>query len=235
VQATDGSLTAQASASFAITGSADTPSVTASAPTAQLVEASGADNAIPGVSASSITLTMTQGDAATGFDAAWLTSHGWTSSDAVQFDFYKASYTPHVANYIIRPDDLNSAHDVKSLFDKELGGTFFADGKWILSQKELVVYAELEKPVELRSVTFNCLPGGPDKFHLPAGIEIWGGPDKDHMKLLEKLKSRPRSNLKDLKTPGIEYKINKANSTACLKIIIKPAAGGIFIDEMFLN
>lgn len=82
VQVTDGAATQTANAAFSITGNNDTPTVSASAATATLVEAGGVANATAGTSASSVTLTKGDVDGTASFDAAYLTSNGWNTGDA---------------------------------------------------------------------------------------------------------------------------------------------------------
>ncbi|MGI9213971.1 MAG: cadherin domain-containing protein, partial [Methylococcaceae bacterium] len=57
------------------------PTITAGTPSATLIEAGGEANSIPGVSTSSLTLTLSDADVGDtpAFDTAYLTSHGWTS------------------------------------------------------------------------------------------------------------------------------------------------------------
>jgi VCBS repeat-containing protein len=83
LQVTDGAATALSSAiSFAITGSNDTPTVSAGAPSATLVEAGGVANAVAGTASASITLTKADADGTANFDTAYLTSNGWSTANS---------------------------------------------------------------------------------------------------------------------------------------------------------
>ena len=62
----------------------------------------------------------------------------------------------------------------QELIDKDLGGGNFGNGKWIGSQKDLVVYMQFAKPISLHTVTLNCMRNIGSQIFLPIGIEIWG-------------------------------------------------------------
>jgi len=172
---------------------------------------------------------------------------GWLGSDVVQFNFYKSVYTPDSISFINGPNEKYSGDGAKTLIDKDLGGTNFGNGKWIGSQKDLVVYMQFSKPVELHTVTLNCMRNTGSQIFLPTGIEVWGGPDAAHLKLLSKIKTSPPKKDDAFALQGMECKLADARTIACLKIIAKPLQqlpawdpvknqpGWVFTDEVFLN
>ena len=81
VQVTDGTATATASASFAITGANDTPTVSAGTQSAQLVEDGGINNASTGTASATIALTKGDADGTANYDTTYLTSNGWSTAN----------------------------------------------------------------------------------------------------------------------------------------------------------
>ncbi|NML24689.1 DUF4347 domain-containing protein, partial [Zoogloea dura] len=82
VQVSDGSATASVAAVFQISGSNDTPTVTAGTPTATLVEAGGVANGTAGTASSTISLSKGDLDGTAEWDSAWLLANGWSTADA---------------------------------------------------------------------------------------------------------------------------------------------------------
>jgi len=172
---------------------------------------------------------------------------GWLGSDIIQFNFYKSTYTPDSISFIAGPNEKYSGDGAKTLIDKDLGGNNFGNGKWIGSQKDLVVYMQFNKPVDLHTITLNCMRNIGVQLFLPVGIEIWGGTDAAHLKLLSKV--IPAAPKKDdpFIVKGIDCKLLTTHPLSCLKIIAKPIQklpswdpvkkqpGWVFMDEIFLN
>ena len=172
---------------------------------------------------------------------------GWIESDIIQANFYRSAYTPDSISFIAGPDTKYNADGAKTLTDKDLGGTNFGNGKWIASQKDLVVYMQFAKPVDLHTVTLNCMRNIGSQIFLPIAVEVWGGNDVAHLKLISKVK--PPSPKKDdpFIVEGMDCKLGVDRPLSCLKIIAKPIQnlpkwdpvkkqpGWVFIDEIFLN
>ncbi len=172
---------------------------------------------------------------------------GWLGSDIIQFNFYKSTYTPDSISFIAGPNEKYSGDGAKTLIDKDLGGNNFGNGKWIGSQKDLVVYMQFNNPVDLHTITLNCMRNIGSQLFLPVGIEIWGGADATHLKLLSRV--IPAAPKKDdpFIVKGIDCKLSTSHPLSCLKIIAKPIQklpswdpvkkqpGWVFMDEIFLN
>jgi len=166
---------------------------------------------------------------------------GWISSDVVQFDFHKSTYTPDSISFVKFPSYQSSPQRAKSLIDKELGSSFIADGKWIGSQKDIAVYMQFARPTDLKSITISS-----NQNYLPSELEIWGGADNNHIKLLSTVKPKASLNRNSGATESIECKLPVAHPESCLKIIVKPKKGApqpgkiiqspfVFMDEIFFN
>jgi VCBS repeat-containing protein len=82
VQVTDGLATTTAVASFAITGTNDAPTISASTQSAALVEAGGDDNGAPGTASAFLTLTRGDVDGTASFDGGYLSANSWTTTNS---------------------------------------------------------------------------------------------------------------------------------------------------------
>jgi uncharacterized membrane protein len=172
---------------------------------------------------------------------------GWLSSDVVQVDLFKSTYTPDSISFIEGPDSRYSADGAKSLIDKDLGGPNFGNGKWIASQKDLAVYMKFAKPAVLHTITLNCMRNTGSQIFFPTEIEIWGGADNGHLKLLSKVKSTVPKKDDPFAIKGVDCKLETDHALSCLKIIakhlqklpkwdtVKKQTGWVFMDEIFLN
>jgi len=172
---------------------------------------------------------------------------GWLSSDVVQFNVFKSTFTPDSVSYLQPPVPKYSADGAKSLFDKDLGGTNFGNGKWIAAQKPIEIYMQFAKPTDLHTVTLNCLRIIGTQIFLPVGIEVWGGADKDHLKLLSNVIPPPAQKDDKNMAIGIDCKLNTTKPVSCLRITVKniqklpkwdpvkSTPEWIFMDEIFLN
>jgi hypothetical protein len=172
---------------------------------------------------------------------------GWLGSDAIQANFYKSTYVPDSISFTMPPVDKYAAGGAKTLIDKELGGTSFGNGKWIAAQKNMGIYMQFTKPASLHTVTINCLRNLGSQIFLPIGIEVWGGADKDHLKLLSTVVPPAAKKDDPGMAIGIDCKLNTGKPLSCLKIIvkniqklpswdkIKSTPEWVFMDEIFLN
>ena len=172
---------------------------------------------------------------------------GWYGSDIVQANFYKSTYTPDSISFIAGPNERYAGDGAKTLIDKDLGGTNFGNGKWIASQKDLVVYMQFNTPVTLHTVTVNVMRNIGSQLFLPVAIEVWGGADAAHMRLLSTVRSTPPQKNDPFLVKGMDCTLAGNKPLSCLKIVAKPlpkmpkwdpvkkGSGWVFMDEIFLN
>ena len=172
---------------------------------------------------------------------------GWYGSDEVQASFYKSVYTPDSISFIAGPNERYTADGAKTLIDKDLGGTNFGNGKWIASQKDLAVYMQFNNPVTLHTVTLNVMRNTGSQIFLPTSIEVWGGTDAAHLKLLSTVRPPAPQKNDPFLVEGLDCKLTGNKPLSCLKIVAKPLqtlpkwdpvkkqAGWVFVDEIFLN
>jgi uncharacterized membrane protein len=172
---------------------------------------------------------------------------GWLGSDVIQFNFYKSIYTPDSISFIAAPDEKYKADGAKSLIDKELGGPDFGNGKWVASQKDMEVYIQFSKPINLRSITLNAMQNPESQIFLPEEIQILAGKDNQHLKLFGTLRTKPPMKKDPFNIVGLICKPAAAHLVSCVKIMVKPQKklpawhpakgkpGWVFIDELFFN
>ena len=167
---------------------------------------------------------------------------GWYGSDVVAFAYNKSLYTPDSITFITGPGGVDS----KLLIDNDLGSFNFLDGKWVGSQKDEDVLMQFKKPVVLHSIGVNCMRNMGAQIFLPLEIEVWGGADKDKMKLLGNMKIAGPLKADQVAIKAIMCKLSDAAPVLYLKVLIKPLPKlpvwdkakdkpYIFVDELFFN
>jgi hypothetical protein len=143
-----------------------------------------------------------------------------------------------------------------------LGGFNYGDGQWLGYHKnEASCYLYFDNTVHVGNVLLNMLENTGAMIFPPAAIEVWGGMDKRHLRLLGKIS--PLMPVRDT-TLLLQEKVELATAAVkCLKIIarpvprspikplsapkapkeakakpakpVKPESGWVFISELVLN
>jgi hypothetical protein len=82
---------------------------------------------------------------------------------------------------------------------------------------------------------------------LPAEVQVWGGRDKAHLRLMSTLKTGEQKKDDPAIVTGLVCKLNSSAPVSCIKLVAKPiyklpawhpAKGKpswVFADEVFLN
>ncbi|MDB5136898.1 MAG: cytochrome [Mucilaginibacter sp.] len=172
---------------------------------------------------------------------------GWYGSDIVSYTFYKNTFKPDSIALLTQVSELYQADGAKTLIDGELGGMNFGNNKWLAAQADIGVVLFFKDPVKPRILTLDCLKVPGAQIFLPTEIQVWGGKDQQHLKLISVL--RPSGPKKD-DPPliiGLNCKLNETNPINCIKIVASPikklpkwhSAKGkpswVFMDEVFVN
>lgn len=172
---------------------------------------------------------------------------GWYGSDIIQANFYQSRYTPDSISLLTPTDAKYSGDGAKTLIDKDLGGSNFGNGKWLASQKDLVIYLQFKTPAALHKVSLDCMRNIGSQIFLPVAVEVWGGSDAGHLKLLSTVTSPAPQKNDPFLLKGIDCPLAGNKPVTCLKIIAKPIQhlpawdpvkkqpGWVFIDELFFN
>jgi uncharacterized membrane protein len=172
---------------------------------------------------------------------------GWYSSDVMAFNLYKSSYKPDSIQFLKAANEKYQAVSSAALIDDELGDKNLIGGKWIgFLENNMEALLFFKQPVPLRSVTLNIMNRVSGGILPPQQVEVWGGTDKDHLRLLN-IASIPmpqEKNQKPLTKVVVRF---EPKSIQCVKIVAKnfkklpdwhrskgkPA--WIIVDEIFLN
>lgn len=173
--------------------------------------------------------------------------NGWYGSEIVSINVYKSGFKADTVIFLQGPDDRYSAGGSKALFDGQLGDFETNSGKWLgFKNNNMEALLVFKKPVALQSVDLNIMRLIPTYIFPPTEVEVWGGTQKNQLRLLGKVK--PQTTKKDAERALIKVGVNfKPQQVSYLKIVAKnlkklpdwhPGKGEpawIFVDEVFLN
>jgi hypothetical protein len=174
---------------------------------------------------------------------------GWYSSDVAEKTFYKAGIKIDSIRFV-QPaiDEPYKTISASVLADAQKGDLLnFRSGKWI-GFKGLNMQAMLyfKTPQTVSSVTVSNLIDIGSYIMPPMQVEVWGGNDATHLKLLKKI--NPEQPTMETASLMKGFELNFATVTAkVLKIVVVPVGklpawhrgkgdkGWAFMDEIFLN
>jgi hypothetical protein len=172
---------------------------------------------------------------------------GWYGSDVINYTFYKNTYKPDSIQFLTIPDEKYQADGAKTLIDGELGGMNSGNGKWLGYQKDMEVLLYFNQPITPHTLTLNCMKVIYAQIFLPTEIQVWGGKDKAHLRLMSTLKTGEQKKNDPSIVSGLVCKLNTSGPVSCIKLVAKPiyklpswhSAKGkpswVFADEVFLN
>jgi uncharacterized membrane protein len=172
---------------------------------------------------------------------------GWYGSDIISYTFYKNTYKPDSIQFVTVPNEKYQADGAKTLIDGELGGMNFGNGKWLGWQTDMQVIMYFNKPIAPHTLTLNCLKVIGGQIFLPTEVQVWGGADKAHLKLISTLRTGEQKKNDPPLDTGLVCKLTKSGPVSCIKLVAKPiyklpqwhpAKGKpswVFADEIFLN
>ncbi|SEW42454.1 FN3 associated domain-containing protein [Chitinophaga arvensicola] len=172
---------------------------------------------------------------------------GWYASDPVQFNFYKSVYRPDSVVLITQPDGTYAGNGAKTLCDGQKGGLDQGNGKWLGYVKEpMTALLLFKQPVPLQSVSVGILRNINGYIFPPAQLEIWGGVDAQHLKLLKRVVPAPGKK----EDPAASMEVAgtfPVTPVSCIKLVLSPVEklplwhpgkggrGWVFADEVLLN
>src|SRR5688572_1530951 len=177
-------------------------------------------------------------------------SPGWYSSPVAEFSFFKKGMRPERAELLNQPNEKYKGEGAMTLIDAKKGtADNFGDPAWLGFREQpftALFYFDTAQTIGSISISYNksvqawLMP--------PAEIEIWGGDDKNKLKLLKKLSpSQTTKKEKDIvRVEGIKIDL-EPSVFRCYKIVAKnllklpswhPGKGNkgwFFVDEIFFN
>jgi len=115
---------------------------------------------------------------------------GWTASDPLVLPLYRNRHKADSVVHVQGPrPDLNGGGP-PALIDGRFGSLNIYNGFWIgyvdNPMESLLFY---KQPVEVSSVGLNVVSQVKNAFFPPLSFEVWGGPDKQHLRMLGMVKS----------------------------------------------
>lgn len=175
---------------------------------------------------------------------------GWYSSPIAAFSFFKKGLRPTRAEFINQPNEKFKGEGITTLTDAKKGlAESHSDAAWLgFREKPFAALFYFDTAQTISSITISYDKSVQAYLMPPVEIEIWGGDDKNKLKLLKKaFPKQPTKEEKDaLMIEGIKLDIDPS-AYKCFKIIAKnvtklPAwhpgkgdKGWLFIDEIFFN
>jgi hypothetical protein len=175
---------------------------------------------------------------------------GWYSSSVVQFSFFESGIKPTSAELINQPDEKHKGEGATTLIDTKKGlAENFGDATWLGFRErpfDALFYFDTAQSIKSISLSYN--KNVQSYLMPPAEIEIWGGDDKEKLKLVKTTRpTQPTKEEKDIvRVEGIKIDI-EPSTFKYYKIIAKNVAklppwhpgkgdkGWLFIDEIFFN
>ncbi|MDP4212836.1 MAG: c-type cytochrome domain-containing protein, partial [Bacteroidota bacterium] len=170
----------------------------------------------------------------------------WLGSDTITYNFYKSAYRPDSIGYISLPDDSYKGDGPNTLSDHLIGDFNTGSGRWQGFQKDMKLLLKFEKLVKLSSVGLHFMKNSGSDIFPPVQVEIWGGNDQSHLRLLKTVTPKPMVKgenaslcLQECKFPPTSVRFIKViavNNKKLPKWSNSPnKPGWVFTDEIMLN
>ena len=175
---------------------------------------------------------------------------GWYSSPIAEFTFFKKGIKPSGAELVNQPNEKYKGEGAMTLIDSKKGtADNFGDAAWLgFREKPFAAFFYFDTVQTISSISISYNKNVQSYLMPPVEIEIWGGEDKDKLKLLKK-RMPPQITKKEkdvVRVEGIKIDIGPT-AYKYYKIIAKnipklPAwhpgkgdKGWFFIDEVFFS
>jgi hypothetical protein len=172
---------------------------------------------------------------------------GWTASEIIETYFFKNTYHADSAVLLTPTDKSYQGKGGVILIDGKKGETNFRTEKWLgYKANRMEVLLLYKTAINVSSVTLSGLVDIASYIMPPASVEVWGGADKNHLKLLGKVTPNQPGKIIPtyLKGYDVSFKTTPVN---CIKLVAIPVGklpawhpgkgdkGWVFADEIFVN
>jgi hypothetical protein len=172
---------------------------------------------------------------------------GWLASNATAATFYLQRYPPDSIRLLLPIDSNYMKFRPTVLIDADKGDLGFGSGKWLGFRKNgLAALLYYRKPVTISSLTFSSIVDIGAFIFPPTNLEVWGGPNEHHLKLLGTLTPTQPDKIGPpyLTAYRIDFPPQKIS---CLKVIANPMSklpdwhpakgqpAWIFFDELLVD
>lgn len=176
------------------------------------------------------------------------TKTNWYASDVIEYTFFKANYRPDSVVLLNEPNPQYTGEGAQTLVNRKKGEpNDFKNKAWLgYREKPLEALFTFTKPTPIKMVTVSTGKNIGGFIFPPASVEIWGGKDKEHLILLQKIiPEQPTGN----QASCIEaFQSNlQENNYHVIKVVARPVAklpswhtgkgqpAWVFVDEVFFN
>lgn len=174
---------------------------------------------------------------------------GWKSSEGSEHVFFPEGIKPDRSELLTKPEDRYAGEGAATLTDGRKGmPDFYRDPVWMGFRNEnleALFYFDKSSPTVssitlsyARNVNAMCMP--------PAEMQVWGGDDKDHLKLLASYRPEQPTDYISTRIEGANLKIPESKFK-CYKLVAKTLTklptfrkapkekGWLMVDEVFFN
>ncbi|WP_019991173.1 chitobiase/beta-hexosaminidase C-terminal domain-containing protein [Rudanella lutea] len=176
------------------------------------------------------------------------TKDKWYASELVEYTFFGGQHKPAQAELVNQPNPQYLGEGGKTLIDGKKGTIEnFKDVAWLgFREKPFEAFFSFARPVPLKSVTLSIGKNTGSYIMPPNTVEVWGGPDKAHLKLVRKIQPTQPQKEESGRIEGIQAALN-GETCAVVKIVARPVTklpawhpgkgqpGWVFVDEVFFN
>lgn len=172
----------------------------------------------------------------------------WYASDVVEYTFFKGTYRPALVELLNEPNPQYQGEGGNTLINQKKGeANDFKNPAWLgYREKPFEALFTFSKPTPVKSLTLSIGKNIGGFIFPPASVEVWGGSDKTHLTLLQKI--QPEQPIKDqsARVEAIQSQL-KAGNYSVIKLIARPVAklpawhpgkgqpAWVFVDEVFFN
>ncbi|WP_143305295.1 c-type cytochrome domain-containing protein [Chitinophaga vietnamensis] len=171
---------------------------------------------------------------------------GWYASDPIQFAFSKTTYVPDSILLLNPPEGAYGGNGPSTLTDGQKGGMDYNNGKWLgYTKNRMEALLQFREPVPLKSVTIGALRNTGSYIFPPQQVELWGGADPQHLRLLKKVTPAAAKKDDPVTAMDIDCTFPLAH-ISCMKIVMTPVTlpawhpgkgkhAWVFVDELLFN
>ncbi len=168
---------------------------------------------------------------------------GWFSSDVVNFSFLKSTIKPDSLRLLYKLNSVHQAEGANTFFDTRLGVIGANNPAWAnnwagVKHTDMGFVALFNKPVTVSSLGLHYMVEEETGILPPGSVQVWGGADEQHLKLLTTFSKAPLPAKKEKPTIRIMQSSWAPVTVSCLKIIATPHEKDkkyLLVDEMMLN
>lgn len=172
---------------------------------------------------------------------------GWISSDILTANFYKSTFAPDSAILLNAPDVSYKADGGKTVIDRVKSEQDFRNGKWLgYHGTKADILLLFNSPVKTESISISSLVDVGGYIMPPQYVEVWGGDDASHLKLLSRQVPKQPDSIGTahmpayiLTYPATQVRYLKITAMAVEKLPKwhpgKGEKGWFFLDEIFVN